>query len=255
MKNTRIPKATKKQKTIIYNLYKFRFLNTKHFKKILGHKNHHRINEWLTDLIDKKCIAKIEYPGDVTKPDVYCLNTKAKYILRENGIKNEKFFRWLYKEKGLSENFINHQLSIADTYLFFLSQKEKDDSLQLFSKHELKDFEYFPEELPDSYIVVKSKKKTNRYFLHMFEPYTPKWVLRKAIKKYISYFESGDWKNNTKEKFPKILLVSPDENTKKHLNFFTKSKLNIFEEDLSFFLTTKEKLQDVNKDSIWQKVE
>lgn len=189
----------------------------------------------------------------MTKPDVYCLNIKAKYILRENGEKNEKFFRWLYKEKGLSENFINHQLSIADTYLFFLSQKEKDDSLQLFSKHELKNFEYFPEELPDSYIAVKSKKKTNRYFLHLFEPYTPKWVMRNIVRDYIKYFESGDWQNNTGSKFPMVLLVLPDEKTKEHINYYAKAKMSIFDE-IPFFLATNEALKFTG-DNIWNKIE
>lgn len=256
MKQIVIPKITSKEKQVPKLLYKFRYLYSIHIQKALKHKNHHRINEWLNDLISKGFIEKIDDDEkDVTKPAIYCLAQKAKYILQDDKNINKNFLKWLYKEKDRDEKFITHHLSLAGIYIFFLSQQKKNTTLHLFNKHELKKFKFFPQDLPDAYIAIKTKNGNSRYFLNLFEEYTPKWVLRNTVKAYIAYFESGDWQSNTKEKFPKILLVASDENSKKHLNFFTRSKINIFEEDLSFYLTTKDKLKNGNTENIWQKVE
>lgn len=254
MKKVEVPKITDKEREIINLISKFRFLNSIHIQKALGHKYHNRVNNWLKDLLDKELICKIEDKKDITKPPIYCLSQKAKYILIEDGNINKNFLKWLYKEKDRDETFIEHHLSLADIYIFFLSKQKKNTTLNFFNKHELRTYKFFPEDLPDAYISTKTNETSNRYFLNLFEEYTPKWVLRKKVKDYISYFEEGNWQSNTKEKFPKILLVSPDENTKKHLSFFIKSKINIFE-DLSFYLTTKNKLQDTNIENIWGKVE
>ena len=255
MKKIEVPKVTSKEREIINLIAKFRFLNSIHIQKSLGHKYHNRVNSWLNNLVDKKLICKIVDKKDVTKPPIYCLTQNAKYILIESGNINKNFLKWLYKEKDRDEKFIAHHLSLADIYIFFLSKQKKNTILNFFNKHELRTYKFFPEDLPDVYIYTKTKGVSNRYFLNLFEEYTPKWALRRIVKDYISYFENGDWQNNTKEKFPKILLVAPDENTKKHLNFFTRSKINIFEEDLSFYLNTKDKLQNANIESIWKKVE
>ena len=255
MKQIEIPKITSKEKQVPKLLYKFRFLNSNHIQKALKHKNHHRINEWLNDLVSKGLIEKIDDEKNVTKPAVYCLSQKAKNILKDDKNINKNFLKWLYKEKDRDRKFIAHHLSLADIYIFFLSKQKKNTILNFFNKHELRTYKFFPEDLPDVYISTKTNGTSNRYFLNLFEEYTPKWALRKIIKDYISYFEEGTWQSNTKEKFPKILIVSPDENTKKHLSFFTRSKINIFEEDLSFYLTTKDKLQNANNENIWQKLE
>src|SRR5579872_1283906 len=185
------PHITNKQNQIIPLLYKFRFLTVSHFQTLLNHKDPRRIKEWLTDLLNKKYIARLKLEDDITQPYIYCLAQRAKYLLRDNEKYDETILNRLYKEKNLTKNFITHLLSLADIYLFFLYQKEQDTQLSLFTKHELICYDYFPKELPDVYIATQDKKETTRYFLDIFDEYTPLWAVRKRIKEYMQYYEDS----------------------------------------------------------------
>lgn len=247
---------TQKQKQLLSYLYTFRFLTVSQFQNIFHHAHPNRIKLWLTDLLDKKFITRLKIEDDITKPYIYCLSQRAKYLLKDNEDYDVSFLNRLYKEKNLTPNFINHCLSLADTYLFFLTQKEKDTEIDFFAKHELLGYEYFPEELPDAYIAVEEKAETNRYFLDLFDDYTPAWALRKRVKAYLEYYENNTWQEGTENsEFPIILFVLPNERMKKHIYYFTKALLEkSFYEDITIFLTTKNKIKG-NRQDIWEKVE
>lgn len=251
-----IPHVTNKQNQIIPLLYKFRFLTVSHLQILLCHKDPRRIKEWLKDLLDKKYIARLKLNDDITQPYIYCLAQRAKYLLTANEAYDEAFLNRLYKEKNLTKNFIIHLLSLVDIYLFFLSQKEKTTKLNFYTKHELKEYDYFPEELPDAYIAVQEKEETTRYFLDVFDEYTPLWAIRKRLKKYMQYYENNIWQENTENSpFPIILIVLPHERVRKHIFCFAKALLEKnFYDDISFFLTTKGKIRENGK-NIWEKIE
>src|SRR5687768_9303547 len=120
-----LPKITKKQNQIILLLYKFRFLTIKQIQKILSHKDAKNIKKWLRDLREKKYItlAQIVNPNDVTKPYIFCLDTKSKLIIKNLEKINESFLDRLHKEKTLTEDFIYHRLFIVDFYIHFLEKK------------------------------------------------------------------------------------------------------------------------------------
>jgi len=251
-----IPHITNKQNQIIPLLYKFRFLTVSHFQILLNHKDPRRIKEWLKDLLDKKYIARLKLEDFITQPYIYCLAQRAKYLLKDNDEYDHTILNRLYKEKNLTKNFIIHLLTIVDIYVFFLSQKEKATLLNFFTKHELSGYDYFPKELPDAYIAKQDKKGTARYFLDLFDEYTPLWAIRKRIKVYMQYYEDSTWQENTDNSaFPIILLVLPNERVKKHIFHFTKAILEkTFYDDISIFLTTKEKIKEKAQD-IWEKIE
>lgn len=249
-----LPLITKTQKQIIFLLLKFRFITISQLQKYLNHKNHHRINEWLNDLEDKKYISVIKDAKNITKSHIFCLNTQARHILKEGC--NEDFLNRLYKEKKLSVAFKNHCLFIVDIYLFFLSQKEKDAKLHFLTQQDLTDFDYLPEDL-DAYIAVEGKDGTNRYFLELFDEYKKSaGQARFAIRKYINYCEEGSWQANTENSpFPSILFIQPDERRKKHIYHYGKAKLEKTFEDISFFQTTQNAVRfSKGKTNIWQKV-
>ncbi len=252
----KIPSVTNKQNQIIPLLYKFRFLTVSQLQKLLHHKDPRRIKEWLKDLLDKKYIARTKLEDDITQPYIYCLAQRAKYLLKDNDNYDESILNRLYKEKSLTKNFINHLLFLADIYLFFLFQKEKDTELNFFTKQELIGYDYFPKELPDVYIAVQNKEETTRYFLDLFDDYTPLWAIRKRVKGYFQYYEENTWQENTENSpFPTILLVLPNEQVKKHILYFTKALLEkTFYGDIAIFLATKEKTKENGQD-IWEKVE
>ena len=253
-----LPPITKTQKQLLFLFYKFRFFTVNQLQKLLSHKDSHRIREWLTDLKDKKYISAVADKKDPTKPHIFCLTTKAKYILQENENCDETVLGRLHKEKKLKENFRNHLLSIVDIYLYFLSQKEKDSTLHFLTQQDLIGYDFFPEELPDVYIAVETKAGTDKYFLDLFDEYRkPAGVARFAVRKYISYCEEGNWQANTNNSpFPSILFVVSDERRKKHLYMYGKAKLAKTFEDISLFLTTQDTIRfSKDKINIWKKVD
>lgn len=251
------PPVTDKQKQIISFLFKFRFLTVNQLLKYFHHKDPHRIKEWLTDLKEKKYISVIEDKTDPTKPHIFCLSTKAKYIMESEDY-DGKFLDRLYKEKDLSENFINHCLFIFDIYLYFLSQKEKNSTLYFLTQQDLTGYDFFPEELPDAYIAVESKEGTDKYFLDLFDDYRkPAGVTRFTLRKYITYCEDGSWQANTENgPFPSLLFVLPDQRRKKHIYMYGRAKLEKTFEDISLFVTTQDVIKlSKDKTNIWQAVE
>lgn len=254
-----LPDTTNKQKQIFNYLYTFRFLHTNHFQKLFNHTDKTTVKEWLKDLRDKGYINKVANEKNSfeerTKPAIYCLAPKARHILKENENCDLLVLERIYKEKTRKPRFINKCLSIADMYLFFLSQKEPDQELEFFTESELVRYDYFPEELPSAYISITSKDETQRYFLDVFGPYTPAFELRNRVKAYLQYADSGNWEANTNnELLPSILFVCPSKNLKAHIYFFTKAKFEkACEDKIDLYVTTWEIIQNGNK-NIWEKV-
>lgn len=250
-----IPPTTDRQKQIIIYLYKFRYLTINHFQKLLSHKDPHRIKEWLKDLKEKKYIASIK-DKNITHPTIYCLDTKARYILKDSKDSDQTFLNRLYKEKNKEKSFIDHHVFITTVYLFFFSKKEYESELKFFTKQDLKAYQYFPDPLPDSYIAVKAKEKTIRYFLDLFDLNVPPFVLRNRIKYYLKYFQDGNWQGNTENSpLPLVLFICPNERLKKHIYMYSKSLLQkYFNNEIKLFLTTKDAIESYKQGETWEQV-
>jgi hypothetical protein len=256
-----LPFITAKQKQILLLLFKFRFLNTNQFQKLFNHKSPTRIQDWLKDLKEKGYIGT-NYSrksfDTVNKPAVYFLKAKARHILKKEKGCDIKTLEKVYKENKRKEPFINHCLTIADIYLFFIAKKEKDEEISFFTKSNLVGFNYFPENLPDAYIAIKKLDKTRRYFLDVFDPYTPPWVLRERVKEYLTYGTEGNWEASTSNTpIPLVLFVCPTKKLQTHVHFYTKAKLDKqFENKISLYSSTLNNMQKAKSNSeIWQKVE
>ncbi|SRR6266403_782247 len=253
-----LPPTTTKQKEIIFQVYKFRFLNTYHFQKQFNHKDPHRIKVWLKDLTNKGYLSRIYSRKTVTEssqPAIYYLAPKARHVLKTNPKCDLSVLNRIYKEKKRTQKFIKSSLTIAELYFYFLAQKEQAEELHFFTESELTSYKYFPKDLPSAYIVVRSGTKTKRYFLDFFDEYARSSEIRYKVRMYLDYANSGEWEANANgESMPAILLICPSEKTKKHISFYTKAKFEkAFEEKIALFLTTHDVLQKGNK-NIWQKV-
>ncbi|MDQ3098834.1 MAG: replication-relaxation family protein [bacterium] len=253
-----LPPLTKKQKEILLLLYKFRFLNTTHIQIILNHKNPNRIQTWLKDLTDKEYIQR-NYTrknfGDSAKPALYYLAVKGRAFLKDQDTINADELQKIYKSKLRSQKFINHCLFVADIYLFFLKQKTESEEIHFFTKNTLATFDHFPDPLPDAYLAVKTNDNTKRYFIDLFDEYTPSFVIRRRIKKYLEYSENATWEAKINSPLPIILFILPSELAKKHIYWYSRSfLLKSYNDSLVFFLTTKEKIITMANDA-WSKVE
>ncbi len=256
-----LPNITNKQKEILFQLYRFRFLRTHQLQYILGHKNPKRIQAWLKDLREKKYI-KTDYDPrsfiENTQAAIYYLAPRSIHILTENKNCDPSILKRIYKEKTRKKKFIDHCLAIADVYVFFLSQRAKSEELYFFTESDLLRFDYFPDPLPAAYISIKTEKGIRRYFLDLFDDYTPPFVFRSRFKQYLEYFEEGKWEENTNDSpFPSILFICPNKRLKNHTYFYTKAVLDkTFTDEVALFLTTKEILENNNAHGeIWQRVE
>jgi hypothetical protein len=257
MKSQTLPPITKTQKLILLLLYKFRFLTISQLQTYFNHKDPHRVKEWLKNLRDKKYIATIIDSKDITKPYIYCLDTKSRHVLKKENY-NKNFLNRIYKEKDLTSVFINHCLSIMDTYLFFRLRQNKDSKLNFCTQQDITGFDYLPKELDAFIEVSNNNKETDRYFLELFDEYRKSTgEARYSVRKYITYSEEGSWQANTDNcQFPSILFIFPDERRKKHINHYGKAKLAKTFEDISLFLTTQDTIRfNKSTQNIWQKVE
>lgn len=251
------PPITKSQKQIILFLLKFRFTTTSQQQKYFNHKDPKRIKEWLKDLRKKKYITAIVDSKDITKPYIYCLASGSRHIFKENKAINKKFLNRIYKEKSLSKIFIDHCLFLADTYLFFLTQKDKKSKLAFCTQQDLEGFGYLPKDL-DAYIAVETNKETKRYFLELFDEYRDKTgIIRYSVRKYLDYFQDGDWQANTNNSpLPSIFFVMANERRSAFVSHYGKAKLAKTFEDISIYLTTQDHIRFGNgKVNIWKKVE
>jgi hypothetical protein len=254
-----LPETTEKQKEIFMYLYTYRFLHTNQFQKLFNHKDKKRVKEWLKDLKEKGYIYKIETEQsyiDRSKPAIYCLTPKARHILKKNENCDLLVLDRIYSERRRKLKFINKCLSIADMYLFFLSQKEPDQELEFFTESELVRYNYFPQDLPSAYISITSKNDEARYFLDVYGEFTPAFELRSRIKTYMNYAESGIWEANTNgEPLPSILFICPSKNLKRHIYYYALAKFKkAYTETLDLYLTTWEIIRSGRK-NIWEKVE
>jgi hypothetical protein len=254
------PPITKKQKLILLYLYKFRFLNTHQFQRLLKHKNANRTLSWLKDLIEKDYVRRFyerKSYSDSNRPAVYYLGPKARKIIMDKKDITAKDLEYIYSEPRRDKKFINRCVYIAEVYLFLLSQKEANNELSFFTKNDLKGYEYFPDPLPDAFIAVKGVSDTKRYFLDSFDDLTPPFVMRHRVRKYLEYAENNDWDENTDSApFPFILMICPTERAKIHISKYANAVFEkSYEDKITLFVTTAKAILEKTQGNIWQKVE
>lgn len=239
MKNT---KLTIKQIEILLLLYKFRFLHTYQFQKLLNHKKSNRIKVWLRDLTEKDYIKKDYTKSTIhKKPAIYSLTVKARELLKNRKECNITVLNKIYKENTRSTQFISHSLLIADIKLFLNSKITKDENLFFATKSNLLDYDYFPDPLPDAYIVIKKPKSTQRYLVDVIDANLPRFAIRGRIQRFIEYYQNNKWEDKTNTKFPSIIFISPTDESKKYIKRFISTTLED-QEGISFIVTTMQEL-------------
>ena len=254
-----LPKITKQQHHILYLLYKFRFISTNQFQKLLNHKDPARTQKWLKDLKDKGYVQTTferKSYNDWSQPFVYHITPLARHILKTNEECDLRVLSRVYKEKKRTKSFIRKCLAVVNLYLYFLSNKSAADELQFFTEQELAPHEYFPEKRPTAYIAVRNDDETQRYFLEWFDRYTVPGAFRAVFYKYLTYADSGNWEANAQGlELPAVLFVCPTQNGKKHIMYHAKAIFEKeFEEKIQLFVTTQGMLNG-NTKNVWEKVE
>lgn len=267
-----IPYITPKQQQIPKLIYKFRILNRLQIQIILNHKDKRRINAWLKDLIIKEYLEKVDLPDDPTdspagqkKLALYRIGINGIRFLKTQDDIDNKLLHKLYREKDRSEEFIAHNLFLANIFLNLRADTTAQDSLTFSTQSDYSPFNLAYTLLtklsPDAYITRrKGQGKTKRFILHDI----PESMLRfrsfkllKKIRDYIDYFFTDEWENETKTPFPTLLFILPDMAALINLERYTQKILNNNDNPkIEIWLQTKAKIQKLGfTNTPWEEVE
>ncbi len=170
----------------------------------------------------------------------------------------------LYREKDRSEEFITHNLFLADIFLNLTADTAKQDSLTFHTQSD-----YSPADSatlltklsPDVYITRrKGQGKTKQYLLHDIPESMLRFrsfKLRKKIRDYIDYFFTNEWENETDTSFPILLFILPDMTALIYLQRYIQKILNDNDHPkIDIWLQTKAKIQKQGFTSTpWEEVE
>ena len=239
-------------------IYKFRFITLeqlrlyKHEKSLTGV---YRTIKSLEDqgYIDSKYSRSYKLLGKGAR---YYLSAKGiKYLKQEKGI-NHDVLHSMYKNKSVSETFIDHNLDVFSALLSLRSQYP--DTFTFFTKYEIAGYDYFPKPAPDLYLKRSSPEtnSTNHYLLDIFSD-SQFFVIKKRFDIYLEHFETGDWESVNKSVYPTLLFVCPNARLEDRLNKHMERILDSAGiDDLFIYTSTTNTLlkSDSINTSIWSSV-
>ncbi|HEY4963937.1 MAG TPA: hypothetical protein VIH90_04545 [Candidatus Saccharimonadales bacterium] len=227
-------------------LYKFRFVSSDLLAKYRD-VTRTGINHSLTILVDQILVDR-RYDKSYKiqgKSAVYCLTPVGLRMLMDYMPLNDNVVHAMYKNKTVSEGFIDECLRVVEVCTALNSLYP--DTFSIFTRSELAQFDYFPEPKPFLYLSRKKplKGKQNDYMLDIIAD-NRKFIIKKRIQTYINHHDSGNWGD---EEYPTILLLCATPRIEENALKFTESLL----EDFDFYTSTiKRFLESDNRDSaIW----
>lgn len=172
----------------------------------MHHKNRKRVGVWLKDLREKEYIEWI-YSTDFekkTKPAVYYLAINGIRYIRSLDIYADTEIRKRYKESSRQEDFITKSLLLVNCAIHLEIRNATSDRLDYayatradYTDPE-NDRHFLNEPNPDLFIekrtFIKGEATTTSYFIQAFGETTPRYMMRKRLKDYVTYLYDGDWR-------------------------------------------------------------
>jgi hypothetical protein len=206
---------TTKQQDILKLLYKYRFLNRIQIQALMGHKNNRRIAEWLKDLRDKQYVEWIYDGADFaqkTKPAIYYLGLNGIRYLRTTDEYSLEELRKRYKESSRKPDFIDRCLLIADCCLMLKSKTTSGTQYTFVTVSDYadpdSDYSFLTELQPQLCFTKKTARNETAYLLEIFDPTSPRYMVKKRLNDYIEYLENGDWESETDDEKPPVILIA-----------------------------------------------
>jgi hypothetical protein len=246
------------QLEVLELLFRFRFASSELIAQYFGKKSGVFMHKRLKILQEQGFIGR-RFDSNYRiqgKPAAYYLSPEGARKLqphRESEKKDAINIKSLYKEKSVSESFIEHSLDMFAAYnqlkAFY------GDSLRFFTKAELNHerFSYFPRPLPDAFLSLKGGGETKRFFLDLFDAAIPAFALNRRIKQYIDYCENGEW-DATGSDFPVVLVICETPILQNRIEKRIVSALNNAGLDDLIFCTTNQQALAANESTpaVWR---
>lgn len=229
------------QKLLLQILYKFRFGTNELIAEYRGVNrrvvNYSVLKLLRADFIERKYDSFKKIRGESA---VYYLSSKGIKYLKAKFTLTNKVVQALYKNRIVSDQFIEHNLAVFRAYLIL--QKQHKVRYNIFTKAEMAKFDDYPEQLPDLFFGAKNAAdKDYMLDIYLHEPF---FVIKKRIKYYIEH-RNEEWSRS--DAYPSILLVCPDARNEAKVIQYTESQL----EDFDFLITTTKALLEGNLNEIW----
>lgn len=247
--------VNKGQLEVLKLLYDFRYITNDLLAAYFGKKDRSFVHKRMSILLERGLVGKrfdksYRLRG---KPGVYYLTPEGARLLQAETEEDIGLnIKSIYKDKELSEQFVRYSLDIFTVYNRL--RTHFGGSLHFFTRTFLKqeDFEYFPQPLPNAYIVLKGYGEEKQFFLELLHDDQPWFVAVRKILQYIKYEEDGDWAE-AGTNFPTILMVCESERlVKRVLKRIPKALADSYDEELiEFAVTTKEELLSERR-AIWK---
>jgi len=240
------------QLEVLALLYKFRFGSNNLIAEYFGKKQRGFVFKRLKILEEQGFIGK-RFESNYRiqgKPAAYYLLPAGARKLQEHRGSEDINVKAIYKDKSVSESFIQHSHGIFSAYNQL--RTHYDSKLNFFTKSDLTSFEHFPKPLPDGFLSLEVKKNTSHFFLEIIEDSQPFFATVRKIKKYIDYNESGEW-DITETDFPAVLFICESTSLQKRLRKQLFKQTNDYD-DCTFTTTTKAELHAIDTDTddaIW----
>lgn len=223
----KLPTITKKQQEILHLLYTYRFLNRIQIQALLNHKDKRRISAWLKDVRQKQYVQWIYDSKDLatkTKPAIYYIGLNGVRWLKQQtylGEDGQEYYLYLptevhkrYKEATRQPDFIARCLLIADCAIVLAAKSINRTHYTSLTAADYNDpnsdYSFLTELHPHACFIRQTPRTTTVYLLEVFDPTTPRYMIKKRINDYITYLENDEWQDATADDTtPIVLLVCP----------------------------------------------
>ena len=241
-------------------LYKYRFGSRQLIAESLKIKAGSNVYEKLNVLIKHGFIAK-RYDKSLRLqglPAAYYLTPKGLKTLQSLDAWNyitEATIRSSYRDKNISQSFINHTL---DVYSYTNMLAKTYPTLKVFTRRDMSRYSYFPNNPPDAFLSLKTGEETTpkRFFFDFISDDTPRSVIAKRIAQYMQFFSDGEW-DATNSQIPILLFLTTKPAIKKHLMRSTRAIRGTFdmEDEVSIYAATIDQLLSAESGRIWEDID
>lgn len=199
IQQTDITLLTPKEQSILFYLYRFTCLTSRHVQYLLNHKDHSRITIWLTSLIDHRYISKIK-----SNVSTYMLTPLARKEVRK--FMNKKSIRYPIH---LNNNTLNIYLNSASVYISLQNTyPAKEQNFIYFTPIDLLEKKIFQFLSPDGYFSYIRESSKRHFFLEIDSEGQTTRTIKKKISRYISYYNSNSWEKFSPNFFPAVCIIS-----------------------------------------------
>jgi DNA-binding MarR family transcriptional regulator len=231
-------------------LYKFRFITASFLAQYKGI-SRSACNQTMAILVKRELVDR-HYSKNyklLGKAARYYLTAKGIKYLKDNFSLNEAVLHAMYKNKSVTEHFIDHHI---DTEQAFLHLKQNyPDQFYVHTRNEQARFDSFPSPRSDLWLKpTEAAQSSIQYFIELSHDVAP-FLARKRLESLLQNYDE-DWQE---EKYPTVCFVLADGRAEQNFQGYAKQVLDSsgMEDEVTIVTTSIKASQGANP-AIWTDV-